>query len=364
MNHTFYMKRALKLAEKGRGFTNPNPLVGALIVKDEQIIAEGYHAKYGEAHAEINAFNAAKTDVEGATMYVTLEPCSHQGKTPPCADAIIKKGIAHVVIASQDPNPLVAGRGIKRLKDANIKVTTDILDEENQQLNAPFFHHIQTQTPYVVMKTAMSADGKIATKSHDSRWISNAKSRALTHQLRHDLQAIMVGVGTVIHDNPTLNTRHLTEPLSHPTIIIADSLGDIPLDARVLKQTTSPVIVAVTPNAKKDRINAIEAKGAEVLVVPEKDGDIDLTLFMKALGQKPINSILLEGGATLNDAAIRAGIVQKIYSFVAPLIIGGQTAPTPVGGLGYDTIKAARTLSLVSVDTIDEDVLIVYEMRD
>lgn len=363
MKHESYMNQALELAKKGMGFTNPNPLVGAIIVKNGRIIGQGYHQCYGEDHAEIQAFKHATEDVRGATMYVTLEPCSHIGKTPPCADAIIKHGIAHVVIASEDPNPRVSGRGIKRLKAANITITLGVLDAENRALNAAFFHHIQHQTPFVVMKTAMSADGKIATTSHDSRWISNETSRYHTHQLRHQLQAIMVGVGTIIHDNPKLNTRLNQQIISHPIIIICDTFGEIPLDAKVLNQKTSPVLVAVSELAGESRIRAIKNTKAEVLITPLKDGHLDLNALMEILGKRPINSILLEGGATLNFAAIQAGIVNRVYSFIAPLIIGGHEAPTPVGGLGFDSIKASKRLTRRSVETIDDDVLIVYEMR-
>ncbi len=364
MDHTHYMRIALELAEKGTGFTHPNPLVGALIVKNGTIIAQGYHAEYGGPHAEIDAFNNATESVKDATMYVTLEPCSHYGKTPPCADAIIAKGIKKVIIASKDPNPLVSGNGITKLEKAGITVETGILDDENQTLNAVFFHYIKHKTPYVMLKTAMSADGKIATKSHDSKWISNEKSRKFVHELRHAVQAIMVGAGTIIHDNPRLTTRLDKKRLSHPIRIIVDTEGVMPIESNVLNLDVGKTLVVTTNLAPEDKVTAFKEKGADVIFVNHNDGDIDLVALMKILAQRQIDSILLEGGATLNDAAIRNGIVNRVYSFIAPLIIGGRDALSPVGGEGFLTIKEAAKLRRIDLLTFDDDVLVVYEMRD
>ncbi len=361
--HEKYMKIALNEAKKGLGFTNPNPLVGAVILKDETIIAKGYHASYGENHAEIHALNQAKDKAEGATMYVTLEPCSHYGKTPPCALAIIKAKIKTVIIASKDPNPLVGGRGIQMLKEAGIEVLTGILDQENQTLNKVFFHYIQEKNPYLIMKTAMSIDGKIATKTHDSKWITNAKSREFVHETRAQTMAIMVGYGTILHDNPQLTAR-LDKPVRQPIRIICDTYGQMPIESRVLDTTIAKTIVVTSNLAPKDKLKAFKEKGAEHMLVPLKDKGLDLTVMMAMLKERQIDSILLEGGSTLNDAAIRAGIVHEIHSFIAPMILGGKDALTPVDGLGFNKIKHAKRFKRTDILTFDDDVLIVYEARD
>ncbi len=361
--HIRYMKEALKLAEKGTGFTNPNPLVGAVILKDGRVVGRGYHERYGKAHAEINALKDAGQEAKGATMYVTLEPCSHHGKTPPCAEAIIKSGIRKVVIASKDPNPLVSGRGIRMLKNAGIDVITGILDAENRRLNTFFFHHMETGKPYVLMKTAMSADGKIATRTHDSKWISNEKSREFVHELRHRMQAIMVGAGTVIHDNPHLTSRLGGRKVSQPVRIILDTCGETPLESHVLNTENARTIMVVSDKVKPAAIRIFEEKGAEVLIMPQNDGKIDLSDLMERLGKKGINSILLEGGAHVNDSAIRSKIVQEIHSFIAPIIIGGKDAPGPVGGSGVANVKESTRLDRVETVVFDEDLLLVYKVR-
>ncbi len=361
--HKHYMRMALDEAKKGLGFTNPNPMVGAVIVKDGAIIAKGYHQKHGEAHAEINALKIAKEKALGATMYVTLEPCSHYGKTPPCTNAIIEAGIKRVIIASKDPNPLVAGRGIEALKASGIEVIEGVLDQANQDLNKVFFHYMREQKPYVTMKTAMSLDGKIATKSYDSKWITNEKSRAFVHESRAQHMAIMVGYGTVLHDNPRLTAR-LDKPLRQPIRIICDTYGQMPLESQVLNTTAAKTLIATTTLAPKDKLEAFKAKGAEVITVPLSQGDLDLNTLMRQLKDRQIDSVYLEGGATLNDAAVRAGIVCEVHSFIAPIILGSKAAITPVGGLGFNTIKEAPRFKRRDIKTFEDDILIIYEKRD
>ena len=357
--HINYIKQAIQLAKKGIGFVNPNPLVGAIIVKNGKIISEGYHQKFGEAHAEINAINSAKESLEGATMYVTLEPCSHYGKTPPCAIAITQTKITKVVIGMLDPNPLVAGRGVKILKENNIEVEVGFCKDELIELNEIFLHYIANKTPFITLKTAMSLDGKISTYSGDSKWISNEKSREYVHQLRQKNSGILVGVDTVIADNPTLNTRLKNQNCSHPIRIVLDSTCRIPLDSKLLNSTEiSETIIACTKNASTQAIERIENKGVKVIVAEQKDNKVDFNHLLKKIGELGIDSILIEGGASVNFSAIESGNVNKIISFIAPKLIGGNTAKTPVGGKGFEKINEALQLKNISINKFDEDIMI------
>lgn len=354
-----FMKRALELAENGIGYTNPNPLVGAVIVKDGQIIGEGYHALYGSSHAEVNAFKNAKEDVKGATLYVTLEPCSHYGNTPPCANTIVEKGIKKVIIGLKDPNPLVAGRGIKILQDNGIEVVTGVLEEEGKKLNEIFLKYITTQLPFCIMKTAMTLDGKIAAYTGDSKWVTSELSRQYVHKLRHRAAGIMVGIGTVLADDPKLNTRLRYEEGSDPIRIIVDSNARIPLKAKVLNiNSKAKTIIAATEKADKEKLKALEEKGAEIIVTPLKKNRVDLSYLMKSLGVRKIDSILLEGGSSLNYAALEAGIVDKVNIFIAPKIIGGEGAKTPVGGEGIALMKDAIKLRYIDIQHFGEDIMI------
>ena len=359
-----YMHRALELAKLGIGYTNPNPLVGAVIVKNDSIIGEGYHAQYGGPHAEINAFDHATESVEGATMYVTLEPCSHYGKTPPCAKAIIKKGIKRVVIAMEDPNLLVSGKGIQILKDAGIEVTTGVLGQQAQKINEVFIKYITTGLPFCVLKTAMTLDGKIATTTGESKWITDETSRKYVHRLRHQYSAIMVGIGTVLADDPQLTTRLEGLQGRNPIRIVVDTHGRIPLDAKILQcDAHTKTIVAVTALADKSKIKSIETNGAEVLVAPLKNNQVDLSYVMQYLGNKKIDSVLLEGGSTLNYSALQAGVVDKILAFVAPKILGGETAKTPVGGTGVSHIQDAILLEDMAFIKMSNDLMIEAYVR-
>jgi diaminohydroxyphosphoribosylaminopyrimidine deaminase/5-amino-6-(5-phosphoribosylamino)uracil reductase len=351
------MQMALELAEKGRGAVAPNPMVGAIIVKDGRIIGAGYHEKFGEGHAEVNAIRSATEDVAGATIYVTLEPCSHYGKTPPCSDKIIEKKIGRVVIAALDPNPLVSGRGVKKLQAAGIEVVTGILAEESSRLNEIFMKYIVAKEPFVVMKAAMSLDGKIATRTGESQWITGPAARERVHQLRSALSGIMVGVQTVITDDPQLTSR--IPGGKNPLRIIVDSTLLIPLEAKVLQnQELAKTIIATTERADRNKAALLEAAGIELLTVPAKDGRTDLKALMRALGERGIDSILLEGGATLNFSALQAGIVDKVQIYIAPKLIGGETAKTPVGGEGIEKLSQAFGVLDLKASSVGEDILL------
>lgn len=361
---SLYMARALELAKLGIGYTNPNPLVGAVIVKDGRIIGEGYHKKYGDSHAEVDAFNHATEDVAGATMYVTLEPCSHFGKTPPCAHAIVKKGIKKVVVAMDDPNPLVAGKGINILREHGIEVVTGVMEQEAKKLNEVFIKFISTSLPFCILKTAMTLDGKIAAYTGDSRWVTNEESRRYVHEMRHQYSAIMVGIGTVLADDPLLTTRLSGINVRNPIRIVVDTRGNIPLDAKILKcDDNTKTIIATTEFIDKEKLKHIKAAGAEVIITPLKDNRVDLSALMKSLGERKIDSILLEGGSTLNYTALNEGIVDKVISFIGPKIIGGNSSKTPVGGEGIPYMKDAISLGNIDVHKFGDDVMIEAYIR-
>jgi diaminohydroxyphosphoribosylaminopyrimidine deaminase/5-amino-6-(5-phosphoribosylamino)uracil reductase len=361
---TKYMQRALELAAKGFGYSNTNRVVGAVFVKDCKIIGEGYHEVCGSHHAEVNAFKNATEDVKDATMYVTLEPCSHYGKTPPCANAIVEKGIKKVVIGLKDPNPLVAGRGIQILKDNNIEVITGVMEEEGKKLNEIFLKYITTKIPFCILKTAMTLDGKIAAYTGDSKWITNELSRKYVHQLRHRVSGIMVGIGTILADDPLLTTRLDTGSGSDPTRIIVDSSTRIPLEAKVLQvESKARTIIATTELAARNKIKALEDIGVEIIITPLKNNRVDLTYLMKALGERLIDSVLLEGGSELNYSAIEEGIVDKVNVFIAPKIIGGRGAKTPIGGLGKAVMSEAISIKNIQIHKFDDDVMLEGYIR-
>ena len=355
-----YMRRAIALAKRGRGWTSPNPLVGAVIVKDGRIIGEGYHEKYGELHAERNAIASLTESAEGATIYVTLEPCCHYGKTPPCTEALIEHKLARVVIGSRDPNPKVSGKGAAMLREAGIVVEEDFLREECDRLNPIFFHYITTGTPYVIAKYAMTADGKIATKTGASKWITGEKSRELVQQMRHNYRGIMVGIGTVLADDPMLNVRFAGG--RSPVRIICDSKLRIPEDSAIAKSTHEYDTIVACACAEPEKKKRLEALGIQVLEVPAADGSVDLKALMRVLGEQKIDSILLEGGGTLNDSMLRQGLVQEVKAFVAPKLFGGAGAKTPVEGVGADVPDQAVKLAVDRVTAVGEDLLIEYKV--
>ncbi len=356
-----YMRRALELARQGEGYVSPNPMVGCVVVKDGRIISEGYHERYGEYHAERNALLWCTEDTEGADLYVTLEPCCHYGKTPPCTEIIIEKKIGRVFVGGLDSNPLVAGNGVKILRDAGIEVETGILEEECLALNEVFYHFIQTKTPFVALKYAMSLDGKIACASGDSKWVSGEASRAQVQVLRKRYKGIMAGIGTVLADDPMLNCR--IEEGVDPVRIICDSTLRIPPDCRIVQTAREiPTIVAaaeaVLETAEgREKAGFLREAGVEILGAGS-GSRVDLKLLMRLLGEKKIDSILLEGGGTLAASALEAQIVSKVYAYIAGKIIGGAQAKSPVEGTGAQTMAEAVELRDVSYEQLGGDICV------
>lgn len=353
----YYMKKALELAKLGIGAVNPNPLVGCIIVKNNKIIGQGYHMEYGQAHAEVNAINSAKEDIKDSTVYVTLEPCSHFGKTPPCADNLIRHKVKRVVICNTDPNPLVARGGIKKLRESGIEVTTGILKEEGLKLNEVFFHYIKNNKPLVISKTAVSMDGKIATKHMESKWISNEKSRQMTHEFRNKYMAIMVGINTVLKDNPSLTTRIENQKTRNPIRIVIDTNLKIPMDLNLVKDKKAKTIIFTCKN-DLSKIDLLKENNVDVYISPKDESGVDLNFVIKKLGELKIDSVLVEGGATLNDSLFRKNLVDKVKIFMAPKIIGGKDAPSFVSGMGIESLSDATNLHITNTTMIDNDILI------
>lgn len=383
-----YMQMAVGLAERGRGFVNPNPMVGAVIVKDGRIIGRGWHRKYGELHAERNALADCAENPAGATIYVTLEPCCHTGKTPPCTDAILAAGIRRVVIGAMDPNPLVGGRGAAILREHGVSVETGVLKKECEDQNRVFLHYIRTGLPYVVLKYAMTLDGKIATATGASQWITGEEARAQVHALRHELMGIMVGSGTVLADDPMLNCR--LPGAKNPVRIICDARLRTPPDAMVVRTAKEQRTIIATvgsaeqaspqkaagqqseemmraqgkANGKRERkLQAYRDKGGEILELPVWDGHVDLRALMRELGRFGIDSILLEGGSSLNWSALSLGIVNEVQAYIAPKIFGGATAKSPVEGSGIALPDDAFGLEDVKTEIIGGDFLVRGRVR-
>ena len=364
-----YMRRAIELAKKGVGAVNPNPLVGAVIVKDGHVVGEGYHTRYGELHAEREAIKnlGSIEDARGADMYVTLEPCCHTGKQPPCTEAVVEAGIKKVFVGSSDPNPLVAGKGIDYLRAHGVEVETGVLKAECDSINRVFFHYITTGRPYIVFKYAMSMDGKIATSFGESRWISCEESRKRVQEMRRELTGIMVGSGTVLADDPMLNCRP-DEPcmnVRQPVRIVCDSRLRIPENSKLVKTAGEyRTIVAYSSAACEDDGKAARlcGEGVELMDIPldETSGSIDLTTLLDKLGKKKIDGILLEGGGGLADSFVRAGLIDEVRAFVAPKLIGGRTAKTPVEGEGVARLADALKMRLDKAEQIGEDIMLTY----
>ena len=378
MNDEKYMLRAIELAKKGEGRTNPNPLVGAVIVNGGKIIGEGYHHVYGDLHAEREALKNCRERGEnpaGSVIYVTLEPCCHFGKQPPCTQALVEAKISRVVVGSRDPNPLVHGKGNAFLREHGIQVDEDFLRSECDALNPIFFYYISTKMPFVALKYAMTLDGKIATKSGESKWISNEESRAFVHRLRNKYSGILVGIGTVLADNPMLNCRLTNERGDfvgrNPVRIICDSDLRISLESAIVKSAGEiPTIVAcvVKSRSEQDEKKFIQKKemlgkaGVEVISFAcQKDSSHpDLRELMKILGEKKIDSVLVEGGGEIHYSALKSGIVSKIYAFVAPKIFGGS-GKSPVGGEGISLPSEAFNFRLEKTSRFSDDLLLEYQ---
>lgn len=362
-----FMKRAIELAKQGAGWTAPNPLVGAVVVKNGRVIGEGYHRKYGELHAERNALAACTEDPAGATLYVTLEPCCHYGKTPPCTEIIIEKKIAKVVIGSRDPNPKVAGKGARILREHGIEVVEDYMREACDALNPVFFHYITTKTPYVVLKFAMTLDGKIATRTGASKWITGEAARNHVHQLRGRYAGILAGIGTVLADDPMLNCR--IDGAHQPLRIILDSHLRIPMGSRLVRSAKEYPLLIVCNESARDReegasrIQKLEEAGAKVWTLPEKNGHPDLNVLMQRLGEEKIDSVLIEGGGTVNEAALKAHIVHHVYAYIAPKIFGGEDAKTPVEGSGIRLPQECANLRLAKITVLLNDMLLEYDVE-
>ncbi len=355
------MRRALELAKQGEGYTSPNPMVGCVVVKDGRIISEGWHERYGEYHAERNALLRCKEDPTGADLYVTLEPCCHYGKTPPCTEIIIEKKIGRVFVGSMDSNPLVAGKGVQILRDAGIEVETGILADECCRLNEVFYHYMETGMPFCVMKYAMTLDGKIACVTGDSKWVTGETAREHVHLLRKRYKGILVGIGTVLADDPMLNCR--LENGVDPVRIVCDSSLRIPEEAQLVKTAKDiPTIVACCASrtdseAARQKIQVLEASGVKVLVQENTDR-VDLKKLMQALAAEKIDSVLIEGGAGIHASALEAGIVNKVYAYIAGKLVGGKEAPTPIGGTGILKMADAVKLHDMKVNTFGEDICI------
>lgn len=359
-----FMRRALELAALARGKTSPNPLVGAVVVKDGVIVGEGYHRKAGTPHAEVIALREAGLRAKGADLYVSLEPCCHYGRTPPCTKAIIEAGIKRVVVACEDPNPLVAGKGIEILRQAGITVDVGVLREEARRLNEVFFKYITTGRPFVTLKAAMSLDGKIATFTGDSKWITGEQARQYAHQMRAEHDAVMVGIGTVLADDPLLTVRLPGED-RRPLRVIVDSRLRIPLESRIVLTAKEfpTVVAAVRHEGNQGKKKSLEERGVEVWELPADRGRVDLKALLSELGKREVTSVLLEGGATLNASALEAGVVDKFVFFIAPKIIGGSRAPGPVGGNGAKKVEDAWLVSDLEFSRIGEDLMITCYPR-
>ncbi len=348
------MQRCIELAAMGSGFTAPNPMVGAVIVKNGQVIAEGYHEYFGGPHAEIVAINNTQESLKGAHLYVNLEPCSHHGKTPPCSLAIINQEFEKVFIATEDPNPLVSGKGIKALKKKGIEVAIGLLEDEARKLNEKFFHFITRKTPFVAIKTASSLDGKITTYSGESQWITGEISRKKVHELRHEYSAILVGINTILNDNPYLTSR-LDRETKNPTKIVLDTSLKTPLNSHVMDDI-SPLIIATTRMASKAKIKEYEQfSHVQVWECPMKDGLVDIQFLLNKLGQNGIDSILVEGGGSVNYSFVHHKHAQKLYSFVAPIIIGGYQSKPSFAGKGVRLLSEAPRLKNISRSILGDD---------
>lgn len=355
MNHQEYMKLAISLAAATKGQTSPNPQVGAVVVKNGEILGMGAHLKAGTPHAEVHAIAAAGDKAKGADIYVTLEPCSHFGRTPPCADLIINSGINRVFIASADPNPLVSGKGIERMQDAGIEVVTGLLKEEADALNEPFFHFIKTQTPYVTIKAASSFDGKTAAKTGDSKWITSPESRQDVHRLRHEHDAILTGVNTIIHDNPLLTAR-LPQGGKNPIRVVLDTNLRIPADANVIRDQSVKTIIFT--GCEIDRSKAEELKKYNTEVFSFSANEVPIKEVLRNLGERNIMTLFVEGGSEIHASFINSGFFQQIILYMAPKIIGGNKAIPFIGGDGANYVKDAPALEFTEIEKIGGDLRI------
>lgn len=353
-----YMERALSLAIRGRGRTSPNPMVGAVLTRGGTIIGEGYHAVAGGDHAEVIALKAAGGSTAGAVCYVTLEPCVHHGKTPPCTEALVQAGITKVVVAACDPNPVVAGKGVQRLRQAGIAVEVGLLQEEAVRLNEAYFKYMQTGKPFVVLKAALSLDGKLATRTGDSRWITGDPARRRVHEIRNTVDAVIVGIGTVLKDDPMLTVRLGGAEDRDPLRVVVDTRGRLPATAKLLQSGCQRPLIAVGPRITEARLRQLQECGAEVIVLPAGAGGISLPHLITELGRRAITSVMIEGGGRLATAVLQAGVVDKLVLMFAPILIGGKKAPTLLQGEGIEKLTEALCIKQLTVERIGDDVLL------
>jgi len=351
------MKRALQLA--ARGNTHPNPHVGCLIVRSGEVVGEGFHPLVGQGHAEVFALRQAGSKAKGATAYITLEPCCFQGRTPACTDALLASGVVRVVIAAEDPNPRVRGKGVAILREAGIEVSTGLLATESARLNVPFFHFQKTGTPYVTLKTAMTLDGKIATRTGASQWITGDAARKHVHRLRAHAGAVMTGIGTLLADNARLTARTSPVSIRQPLRVIVDSHLRTPVDCLAVQEAAPdrPLLIATTPLAPVSAETALcNRPGVEIIRLPTNTARVDLRSLVKHLAAQEINSVLCEAGAELNAALLEEGLVQRALFFIAPILFGGVEAPGPIGGGGVEKVSDAIHLAALSVKRYGTDI--------
>ena len=352
------MKMALQLAERGRGRTSPNPMVGAVIVKDDKVVGKGFHQIAGGPHAEIHALDAAGEEARDATLYVSLEPCNHTGRTPPCTQAILKSGIKRVVAGMEDPNPGVTGGGLAFLKSQGLDVTVGVCEDRCRRLNEAFIKYVSTSLPFVILKCAATLDGCIATHTGDSKWITSPLSRRFVHEIRHGVDAIMVGIGTVLKDDPRLTTRREQGEGADPMRIILDSRLSMPVDARLLHlDSDSDTLIVTGRDVPAEKRKRLEKPGIRVMALDNEGGRIHLPALMKELGKMDVTSLLIEGGSRVNGSALRAGIVDKVFMFYAPKLCGGTGIPV-CGGRGVDMMEKSIQLTDVSVHRFGDDVMV------
>ncbi len=354
-----YMRRVFTLAGCARGRTRPNPLVGAVVVKEDRIVGEGYHARAGAAHAEVAALREAGEEARGATLYVNLEPCCHYGRTPPCTETILQSGIAEVYVAIADPNPHVGGKGIHQLREAGVRVTVGLLAEEATHLNEYFLKYIQTGRPFVLLKMAMSLDGKIATRTRESQWITGEEARHRVQELRNEVDAVLVGIGTILADDPLLTVRLPGREDRQPLRVVVDSAARLPLSARLIASSTpGQTLLFTSTAAPQERVHALCARGVEVMTLEGEAARVPLGAVMDALGKREITSVMIEGGAEVAASAVHDGVVDKVLFFVAPLVIGGRDAPSPLGGRGVASLRQAAHVRHLEIEHLGPDLLI------
>lgn len=359
MDDEKYMRMALELAAKGAGYVSPNPMVGAVVVKDDRVVGRGYHQALGGPHAEVNAIDDAGSQARDATIYVTLEPCNHHGRTPPCTEKILGAGIRRVVVAMADPNPHVTGGGNDFLASNGLDVTCGVCEMDAVALNESFIKYIRTQTPFVVLKMAATLDGRIATRTGDARWVTGPQARVFVHLLRHSMDAIMVGIGTVKADDPELTTRLERGGGVDPVRVILDTQLTIAPEARLLNlSSTAETIIVCGPEASEGQKARLKEKGACLMELPLVDGRIDLKALMTALGSRGITSLLVEGGAQVAGAALNSGVIDKVHFFYAPKIMGGGDGIPICTGKGPDKMSECLPLSGTDISRVGDDILV------